>query len=491
MDEPTTAMRRRTLLAGAAAGVAATAIPGRAEARSNRRVDVAVVGAGLAGLTAARALAARGKSVVVLEARHRVGGRTLNHPIGGGHVVEVGGQWIGPTQDRLAALAKQLGVRTFKTYNDGDNISWIEGAATRYPAVAPIPALPDDATQALITAVVSLDGLAANVPLDAPWKAPDALALDAQTFETWKLANIPTARGRSVIDVVVEAVWAAEPADVSLLHVLFYIASAGDAKNAGSLARLVSTAGGAQESRFVGGSQRVALELAKRLGRRRIVLGAPVRRIDQAGPGVRVIADGISVAAKRAIVAVPPTLAGRIFYEPGLPALRDQLTQRMPQGSAIKCQAVYPEPFWRADGLSGQVVSDQGPVKITFDNSPPNGGPGVLLGFLEGRDARELGARSAAARRKAVLDCFVRYFGPKAANPRSYVEHNWADEVWTRGCYVGYTPPGVLTGFGSALREPVGRIHWAGSETATVWNGYMDGAVSSGERAAREVLAHL
>jgi monoamine oxidase len=152
---------------------------------------------------------------------------------------------------------------------------------------------------------------------------------------------------------------------------------------------------------------------------------------------------------------------------------------------------VYPEPFWRADGLSGQVVSDQGPVKITFDNSPPNGGPGVLLGFLEGRDAREQGARSAPARRKAVLDCFVHYFGPKAASPRSYVEHNWAEEVWTRGCYVGYTPPGVLTGFGSALREPVGRVHWAGSETATVWNGYMDGAVSSGERAAREVLAHL
>ncbi len=494
MEERTRRVSRRSLIAGAAVGAAAGALPAasaRAAGSGVRRTEVAIVGAGLAGLTAARELARHGKSVLVVEARDRVGGRTLNHSLGGGHVIEVGGQWIGPTQDRLAALAKQVGVKTFKTYNQGENISWIDGAATRYPATAAVPALPDDATQALVNAVVTLDGLAKNVPLDAPWNAPDARALDGQTFETWKLANAPTARGRAVLDVVVEAVWAAEPSDVSLLHVLFYIASAGDSKNPGSLARLISTAGGAQESRFVGGSQRVSLELAKRLGARRLVLGAPVRRIFHSGKDVRLVTDRGTVQAKHVIVAVPPTLAGRIDYEPGLPALRDQLTQRVPQGSAIKCQAIYSEPFWRKNGLSGQVVSDQGPIKITFDNSPPGGSPGVMLGFLEGHDARVLGAASAATRRKAVIDCFVRYFGQQAAKPRAYVEQNWSQEVWTRGCYVGYTPPGVLTEFGEALRRPVGRIHWAGSETATVWNGYMDGAVSSGERAAAEVLARL
>jgi monoamine oxidase len=493
MDENTRGLNRRTLLATAAGGAAAAALPATvAHARARARsTEVAIVGAGLAGLTAAHNLVKKGKSVLVIEARDRVGGRTLNHPIGGSHVIEVGGQWIGPTQDRLAALAKQMGVKTFKTYNSGENIAWISGTSTRYPADAAVPTLPKDGTDALLNAVVSLDTLAKTVPLDAPWKAPNARALDGQTFETWKLANTSTPLGQRVLDVVIEAVWAAEPSDVSLLHVLFYIASAGDAKNPGSLARLISTAGGAQESRFVGGSQKVSLELAKRLGASRLMLGAPVSRIVHSSKGVRVHAGGAEISAKQVIVAVPPTLAGRIDYEPGLPALRDQLTQRIPQGSAIKCQAIYSEPWWRKEGLSGQVISDQGPVKITFDNSPPGGAPGVLLGFIEGHDARVLGAASAGARKKAVLDSFARYFGQKAAKPRAYVEQNWANEVYTRGCYVGYTPPGVLTEFGEALRRPVGRIHWAGAETATVWNGYMDGAVSSGERAAAEVLARL
>jgi len=492
MDEQTRGLSRRSLLAAAAGGAAAGALPSVAHARTRARsTEVAIVGAGLAGLTAARDLVRRGKDVLVIEARDRVGGRTLNHPIGGGHVIEVGGQWIGPTQDRLAALAKSVGVKTFKTYNSGSNIAWISGSSTRYPADAAVPTLPPDATDALLNAVVKLDGMAKTVPLDAPWTAPDARLWDGQTFETWKLANTTTPLGQRVLDVVIEAVWAAEPSDVSLLHVLFYIASAGDAKNPGSLSRLISTAGGAQESRFVGGSQKVALEVARRLGGRRLLLSSPVSRIVHSSRGVRVFAGDQQISAKHVIVAVPPTLAGRIDYDPGLPALRDQLTQRVPQGSAIKCQAIYSEPFWRKDGLSGQVISDTGPVKITFDNSPPGGSPGVMLGFLEGHDARVQGARSAAARKKAVLESFVRYFGPKAANPRSYVEQNWANEVYTRGCYVGYTPPGVLTEFGEALRRPIGRIHWAGAETATVWNGYMDGAVSSGERAAKEVLARL
>ena len=171
---------------------------------------MAIVGAGLAGLTAAHQLTRRGKSVLVVEARDRVGGRTLNHSIGGGHVIEVGGQWIGPTQDRLAALAKQVGVKTFKTYNQGDTI--VRGStaqAYRSPAAAPVPTLPADGTESLLKMVATLDGLAKDVPREAPWKAPNASALDGQTFETWKLANTPNQRGRDIVDLVTEAVWAA------------------------------------------------------------------------------------------------------------------------------------------------------------------------------------------------------------------------------------------------------------------------------------------
>jgi monoamine oxidase len=191
---------------------------------------------------------------------------------------------------------------------------------------------------------------------------------------------------------------------------------------------------------------------------------------------------------RRVVVAVAPTLAGRIAYEPPLPGFRDQLTQRMPLGTVAKCMAIYDEPFWRGDGLSGQATSTRGPIKLTFDNSPPDGSPGVLLGFLEGRQARELGRVAPEQRRAAVVDCFTRFFGPRAGQPADYVERLWAEEEWTRGCYGCHMPTGAWTNYGEALREPIGRIHWAGAETATVWNGYMDGAVGSGERVAAEVL---
>jgi monoamine oxidase len=216
-----------------------------------------------------------------------------------------------------------------------------------------------------------------------------------------------------------------------------------------------------------------------------------VRRIRHGADGVTVEADGATIAARAAIVAIAPTLAGRVAYDPPLPGFRDQLTQRMPLGTVAKCMAVYDEPFWRQEGLSGQGTSDTGPVKLTFDNSPPDGSPGVLLGFLEGRRARELGRLPAAERRTAVIDCFTRLFGPRAARPGDYLERLWAEEEWTRGCYGCHMPTGAWTNYGPALREPIGPLHWAGTEYATVWNGYMDGAVRSGEQVAREALERL
>jgi monoamine oxidase len=505
-----TTITRRTLIGGAAAAGAAAALPAaEAEAKSGARrrkrrssgalrSDVVVVGAGLSGLTAARQVVAAGRSAIVLEARDRVGGRTLNHALGSaypGKVVEVGGQWIGPTQNHIAALARELGVDTYKTYNDGNYLFYESGTLTPYTPSGPFGAIPPDylADAELETALIKLDQMATTVPLDAPWTAPNATVWDGQTFETWKLANSATPGARNLLDLGIEAVWACEPRDVSLLHVVFYIHSAGDEHNVGTFERLINTAGGAQDSRFVGGSQLVSIRAAATLGRR-VMLSQPVRRIVQAASGARpvtVYTDKLAVQARAAIVTGPPSLTGLIQYEPALPAARAQLLQRFPQGSAIKCEAVYPTPFWRADGLAGQVTSDTGPIKITFDNSPPDGSPGVLLGFVEGHDARVFGTMSAADRQAAAIACFVRYFGPKAAHPVGYIEMNWSEEQWTRGCYVGYTPPGVLTDYGPAIRAPVGRIHWAGAETSDYWNGYMDGAVRSGERAAAEVLASI
>ena len=361
-------------------------------------------------------------------------------------------------------------------------VEW-RGSLRRYsgsiPRINPVTLIDVERAQRRI------NRLAKTVPLDRPWDAPRAAEWDSMTAHTWLTRFLKTKAGRDVLELGVEAVWAAQPEDISFLHMLFYVHSAG------SLEMLFDTEGGAQESRFVGGSQRVPITLAERLGPDVVVTGAPVRRIEHGGEGVTVHADGATVRAKRAIVAIAPTLAGRISYGPPLTGYRDQLTQRMPLGTVAKCMAVYDEPFWRADGLNGEATSDAGPVKVTFDNSPPDGSPGVLLGFLEGRHARQLGRMEPAARREAVVDCFRRLFGERAGNPDRYIERLWAEEEFSRGCYGCHMPTGAWTNYGEALRAPIGPLHWAGAEIAQVWSGYMDGAVRSGETAAQEVLAAL
>ncbi|HEX8855329.1 MAG TPA: FAD-dependent oxidoreductase [Thermoleophilaceae bacterium] len=444
--------------------------------------DVVVVGAGLAGLAAARELVRAGREVIVLEARDRVGGRTLNHDIGDGKVVEVGGQWIGPTQDRLAELARELRVGTYSTYDEGENVIEFRRTLKRYRGA--IPRINLAVLLDVGQAQARLDRMARQVPLEAPWEAPKAAEWDSQTLWSWMQRNVATSGARELLTIATEAVWAVEPADVSLLHFLFYTHSAGKFDN------LVGTSGGAQQDRFEGGSQLLSIRLAEQLGER-VRLSTPVRSIGHGDGGVEALAGELRVRARRAVVAIPPTLTSRIAYEPALPGHRDQLTQRIPQGTVIKCMALYERPFWRERGLTGQATSTRGPVKVTFDNSPPDGSPGVLLGFLEGRAARQLGLATPADRRAAVVDCFTRYFGAEAARPVDYVERAWAEEEWTRGCYGCYMPTGVWTSYGHALRAPVGPIHWAGAETATVWSGYMDGAVQSGLRAAAEVLEAL
>jgi monoamine oxidase len=449
---------------------------------AERTADVVVVGAGLAGLTAARALRRAGADALVLEARERVGGRVLNHEIGDGKVVEVGGQWVGPTQDRAHALIAELGLGTFDTHAAGRNLFEHRGRISSYagaiPRVSP-PALLD--TQ---LAIVRMARMARSVDPAAPWRARRAAAWDAETVASWARRNMRTRLGRDLIALVCEAVWAADPADVSLLHFLAY------ANAAGGLDPLIATEGGAQQTRIAGGSQRIPLALADELGEA-VALGQPVRRIAHGGDGVLVHGESARVRARRAVVAISPALAGRLVYDPPLPADRDALTQRMPNGSVIKCMAIYDAPFWRAAGLSGQATSDVGPVKVVFDNSPPDGAPGVLLGFLEGSRARALGRVPPAERRAAVVGCFARLFGPAAARPRDYVEKDWSAEEHTRGCYGAFLPPNAWTAYGPALRAPIGPLHWAGAETATRWTGYMDGAIRSGEDAAAAVLARL
>jgi monoamine oxidase len=314
--------------------------------------------------------------------------------------------------------------------------------------------------------------------------------VDKQTLGHWIAANSKSSLTPPILDAAAQALYGKDASQVSLLFNAFYTAAAGDAKNPGAFARLVSVAGGAQAERFKGGSQEIALQVAAALGHR-VRLNAPVRSIAQGRKGVTVTAHGVTVRATRVIVAVPPVLARQIHFSPALPAEKQKLLARFTPGDMIKAQLIYPTPWWRDKGLSGQLVMPGGPAGVTYDNTPESGAPGVILGFVGGRFAKTFRTLDAAGRKQAYADQLAAALGDEAHGDSDYFDMDWTAEPFTRGCPTGSMAPGVMSRHGAAIRPPVGRIHWAGTETAEYWAGYMDGAVRSGERVAKEVQKAL
>jgi monoamine oxidase len=498
--------RRRLIGTGAAAGAGALIgrVPDADAARRKKRkkpkrkirkADVVVVGGGFAGLTAAREIAKAGKSVYVVEARDRVGGRVLNHDLPGGKVSERGGTFVGPTQDRVLALMDAYGISKFDTYDpEGSNNVYYNEKGQRYEwsDTGPTGTAPPDPliTPDLATVVTQLDNMSTTVPVDAPWQAPNAQQWDGQTLETWVKANVVNPNFAALANLATRPIFGAESRELSLLFTLFYIASSGNETNPGTFERNFNTREGGQMWRVGGGSQTIAFKIAAELPHQ-VFLNRPVRRIVQAKTLVRVETDKGNIYGRRVIVAVPPTLAGRIDYEPLLPFERDQLTQRYGMGALTKVAAVYSKPFWRDKGFNGTGLDATGLVSATFDDSPEDGSLGVIFGFVGGDKCRQYNTMPEADRKQAVLQEFAKFWGNDALNATDFFETTWANEEWTRGCPVGIPAVGALLAYGDRMRAPVDRIHWAGTETSTYWNGYMDGAVRSGERAAAEVLDQL
>ncbi|WP_378737946.1 flavin monoamine oxidase family protein [Nocardia brasiliensis] len=440
------------------------------------RADVVVVGAGYAGLCAARALRAAGREVVVLEASGRVGGRVLTDRIAGDWVIDLGAQWISGAHTRFAALAEEYGAETYAAPSNGVNLL-VEGAVRR-PFVGARPPLPALVLVVLAQALWRIERLAARIDLARPWTTPGADRLDAMTAATWLRRNLPERRARNLAEVMIGEELCVDVGSVSMLAVLTTIRAAGGVE-AGVTAETVTRL-------FVDGADGPANSIAAELGDA-LRLDAPVASIRQVPEGLSVSGEFGEVRAGQVIVALPPALAGRIAYDPPLPAARDHLTQRMPMGAVLKAFAVYERPFWRDDRLTGQALNLHDPVPVTFDATRP-GGPGCLGALVPGRAAHRLAALPAAERRAMIVGSLVRAFGRAARDPIDWREKVWADDPYTRGGYGAFFPPGVLTSIGSALRQPIGAIHWAGSETATEWAGYIEGAIRSGERAAAEVL---
>jgi putrescine oxidase len=452
--------------------------------REDLQADVVVVGAGIAGLTAATVLAGAGMDVVVLEARDRVGGRVWNVEIGG-QANELGGQWIAPYQSAAHAMLEDLGIGLFDSFREGEHIYVDgEGHAVRFDGhQEPLGAA---AERSYALAVEKLDKLAAELDPEAPWEHPRAAEWDEVPFEAWLRAEVDETLARDLLRSFLGGGFMTKPATAfSLLSGIATIAGAGSVDNLFEPDLCL-------HSRVVGGSQLIPIRLAERLGDR-VRLSAPVRSCrwshDAGGTRLTLDADGVAVSAAQAVFAVPPNLTARVAWDPPLPPWRMRLEQDISQGSVLKVLSVYEQPFWRADGLSGQGFAPYQLVREVYDNTPPPGEPGVLCTFISGEYCEQVERLDRPERRSAILEGLASFVGRRALRPVDYIEVNWSAEDWTRGAYAATFAVGGLSRFGPDLRRPIGPLHWAASDLAGVGHMHMEGAIRSGTAAAHEILS--
>ncbi|HEY7947071.1 MAG TPA: FAD-dependent oxidoreductase, partial [Acidimicrobiales bacterium] len=418
--------------------------------------DVCVVGAGYAGLTAALRLHQNGKSVVVLEARHRIGGRIWTQHLPDGSLIDRGGAWLAPRHDAIFGLTREFGVATYKTWVKGSHLLVHGGEIRRYkgliPKISPLAVLSIALNQARI------DRMSKRVPLDAPWTAPRAEEWDARTVAWWlERSGIRSTAGRDLFEMAVRGLFTGDLNDTSFLHLLFLV------RGHGSINALFSITGGAQENMFDGGAGLVAERMAAVLGDA-VRLGTPARSISHGDDRVTVEAEGLSVSARHCVVTVPPALTLGITFDPPLPDDRRTLYEKAIAGPESKTLIVYDKPFWRADGFSGQSAEPGSTSEVTLDATSASGTPGVLASFTFGPVAERAAALDPDERRRAVLGALSARFGERAGSPREFVETAWWTEEWTKGCSMAHFPPGLLTRYGHLLRQPLGRLHWAGTE---------------------------
>lgn len=444
--------------------------------------DFAVVGAGLAGLRAAAELSAAGASVTVLEARDRVGGRVVSAsqpersagepPL----VLDMGAQWVGPGQTEVLRLIKELGLATVPSAVPGRALWGLGGQLKQGSAW--LPPLPPRALAEVLTVGARIALMSKRVSKAAPWLSPKSREWDRVSVEDWLARHVRDPGQRDLALIHIRGNMAAEPDEISLLDMLF------DLRSVGPVRHLLT----AEAMRVREGTHEIAQRLAGKITGR-IHLGSAVRAIAQESGSVIVACDSGGVRCRRVVVCVPPPLASQISYSPVLPERQARLLASLPMGSTVKFHAVYQRAFWRERGLCGQAWTAQGTVCLTYDNSPDDGtGRGILVGLVVADEARRLGRLDPAQQEQEILASLGSLFGPDAAAPGALVIKDWAAEEWTGGCYSAHFPVNVWTSLGSAFREPCGRIHWAGTETSTEWNGYMEGALRSGIRAAAEML---
>ncbi len=445
-------------------------------------LDCAIIGAGLAGLTAARDLVKRGLDVVVLEARDRVGGRIENGILDDGQYVELGGQWIGVGHDEVVELADHYGLEMIGLPFKGNLLVRLRGKAVAVPSQYEEETLTPFEVADLGQGLVRLRRLSARLRTDEVWaKANDAWL--RQDLRRWVQTNLRTAGAQQRFHEVYAAAFGPMRKGAELLEGLHQVGSGPD------LESMIASSGGLNQHRLKGGMFKLTQAMADDLGDR-VRLSAPVTGIEHGADFATVALEGgETIRAKRVISTLPPRLAVGLEHQPPLPEWRVETAKKVAGGNVIKAYLVYERPFWRDQGLSGQSSTDEGAVRVTFDTTTGDDERGLLMGFFEGADADSLSRRSVTLRQRTFVDSVVKSFGEVAGRPLAYVERDWASERYTGGCHGAHFAPGVWTTNGPILAESEGVLHWAGAEYASRFNGYMEGAIRSGLEVAARVAA--
>lgn len=454
-------------------------------------MDVIVIGAGYTGLAAAHYLSKKKFNVTLLEANQRVGGRTLESIVSENFRLELGGQYIAPNQERVTKLAKELGLETYQAWNQGDNFLSINGQLGRFqssPAkcLTEVIGLPKSVQLEVEAVLNKLSVMFPEVPSDSPWKSTMAEDWDSITFHSWLSSHLQSNPAKDFFRFMTNQAFSTEPTQISLLQMLWFLKTSHG---------LPSWAiGGGQANRIEGGTQLLADRLASRLDDK-ISFYEKVIKIHQDVEKVIVQTENRTFQALFVIVCLPPQLINSIQYNPPLPSDLFRAFGALQTGNSMKVQAVYEKPFWRKHGWSGNGIDFEGPQTFTYDNSGPEGIPGVLLGFLSARRATEWNQKTKEERQMAVLKSWAKVFGPDALNPLEYIEMDWMSDAFSRGGHGCHFPPGVWSELGPALgiehMPNFKRIFWAASDLAKDWNGYLEGALFAGEQVANEVEKQL
>lgn len=424
--------------------------------------DVVVIGAGLAGLSAAEHLCREGLDVVVCEARTEIGGRVATGHFPDGTAVDLGAAYVSHHQLRICALAERLGLEIIATTSPG----------------APLLVDDDGASQdwglieEAMAVMADLDELANGLDPTHPSEFPDGVAWDRMSLAEWLERREPHAGTRAIIERAIDGFFVRSSAEVSVLHALFY-----SRVNGG----LVSLLTDHDEYRFAGGAAQLVKGLARPLADR-VRLDDPVLRVVRRGTDLSVHTRNQIHRAPLVVRALPAPISSAISWEPALPAAAAQWAMRTPMCTGYKIFLQYAEPYWHQQGLSGEVIPTSGPVSAVRDASPPDGSSGVIVAFINVASSADWGRWPVQERTSALAERISRWLGVPA--PIASLERRWGDVPFIRG---EVATPGLNTWapYGEALREVSGAVIPAGTETASEFTFQMEGALASGERAAR------